>query len=56
MEQFQGEVAMENRFSRFVDALPGMVWTALPDGKIDLVNRRWCEYSGIRGDEAGCLN
>jgi PAS domain S-box-containing protein len=56
MEQFQGEVAMENTFSRFVDALPGMVWTALPDGKIDLVNRRWCEYSGIRGDEAGCLN
>ena len=35
---------MKNAFSRFVDALPGMVWTALPDGTIDLVNRRWCEY------------
>ena len=47
---------MENNFSRFVDALPGMVWTALPDGKIDLVNRRWCEYTGIKADETSCLN
>ena len=42
---------MENNVSRFVDALPGMVWTALPDGKIDLVNLRWCEYTGIKADE-----
>ena len=47
---------MENIFSRFVDALPGMVWTALPDGKIDLVNRRWREYTGIKADETSCLN
>jgi PAS domain S-box-containing protein len=56
MEQLQGEVAMENNFSRVVDALPGMVWTALPDGKIDFVNHRWCEYIGVEADEASCLS
>ena len=43
---------MENQLSRVVDALPGLVWTALPDGRIDFVNRRWCEYTGLSFDEA----
>lgn len=30
---------MENELSRVVDALPGLVWTALPNGHIDFVNR-----------------
>jgi PAS domain S-box-containing protein len=38
--------------SRLVDALPGLVWTALPDGNVDFVNQRWCEYVGITPDEA----
>lgn len=33
-----------------LDALPAMVWTALPDGRIDFLNRSWLEYAGI--DEA----
>jgi PAS domain S-box-containing protein len=43
---------MENQLSRVVDALPGLVWTALPDGRIDFLNRRWCEYTGLSFDEA----
>jgi PAS domain S-box-containing protein len=43
---------MENELSRVVDALPGLVWTALPDGHVDFLNRRWCEYTGHSGDEA----
>lgn len=43
---------MENELSRVVNALPGLVWTALPDGHIDFLNRRWCEYTGLRVDEA----
>jgi len=43
---------MENQLSRVVDALPGLVWTALPDGHIDFLNQRWCEYTGISVDEA----
>jgi PAS domain S-box-containing protein len=43
---------MENELSRVVDALPGLVWTALPDGRIDFLNQRWCEYSGLSVQEA----
>jgi len=46
---------MEDDLSRVLNALPGLVWTALPDGQIDFVNQRWCEYTGLRVDEAcGC--
>jgi hypothetical protein len=31
---------MDNEFSRIVDTLPGLVWTALPDGRIDFLNYR----------------
>jgi PAS domain S-box-containing protein len=43
---------MEIDFSRVIDLLPGLVWTALPDGRVDFVNQRWCEYTGLSVDEA----
>lgn len=43
---------MEGEFSRVVDGLPGMIWTALPDGGVDYVNRAWCEYTGRDPHEA----
>ena len=43
---------MENELLRVVDALPGLVWTALPDGHIDFLNQRWCEYTGLSVEEA----
>lgn len=39
-------------FVRVFDALPGLVWTAFPDGRADFVNQRWCEYTGLSFDEA----
>lgn len=30
-----------------VDALPGLVWAALPDGRVDFVNHQWREYTGV---------
>jgi PAS domain S-box-containing protein len=44
--------AMDSELDRLVDAVPGLVWTGFPDGQIDFVNRRWCEYTGIRFDES----
>jgi PAS domain S-box-containing protein len=41
-----------NDLSRVVDALPGLVWTALPDGDIDFLNHRWCEYTGLSAEAA----
>ena len=43
---------MEIDLSRVIDLLPGLVWTALPDGRADFVNKRWCEYTGLSFDEA----
>ncbi len=38
---------MESELSAVVDALPGLVWTALPDGQIDYLNQRWSDYTGL---------
>jgi PAS domain S-box-containing protein len=38
---------MNNELSSVIDALPGLVWTALPDGHVDFVNRQWREYTGL---------
>ena len=43
---------MENDLSRVVDSLPGLVWTALPDGHVDFLNQRWCDYTGLSVAEA----
>ena len=46
---------MEIQLSHIVDALPGLIWTALPNGHIDFLNQRWCEYTGLSLDESrGC--
>jgi PAS domain S-box-containing protein len=43
---------MQSEFSRVIDALPGLVWTSLPDGSIDYFNQRWREYTGRGLDDA----
>jgi PAS domain S-box-containing protein len=44
---------MDSDLGRVVDALPDLVFRALPDGQIDFFNKRWCEYTGLGVDE-GC--
>jgi PAS domain S-box-containing protein len=39
----------EDAFAIAADALPGLVWTARPDGTPSFLNRRWREYAGIDG-------
>jgi PAS domain S-box-containing protein len=51
MEDCQERTEVGNELSRVVDALPGLVWTALSDGHFDFVNQRWCEYTGLCPDE-----
>ncbi len=36
---------------RAIDALPGFVWSALPDGDVEFCNQRWLDYSGMSLDE-----
>lgn len=34
-----------------IDTIPALIWTALPDGSIDFLNRRWSDYTGLTPDE-----
>ena len=43
---------MELQLSHLLDALPDLVWTAHPDGRAEFINHRWCDYTGLRLDEA----
>ena len=43
---------MENEIGRIIDAVPGLIWSALPDGQIDFLNRPLCKYTGLRLDDA----
>jgi diguanylate cyclase (GGDEF)-like protein/PAS domain S-box-containing protein len=37
----------EERLKRIIDAVPHIVWSALPDGYNDFHNQRWYEFSGL---------
>jgi PAS domain S-box-containing protein len=37
----------EQAFRQLADAMPQIVWTALPDGRIDYCNQRWFDYTGL---------
>jgi PAS domain S-box-containing protein len=43
---------VQDELRRAVDAIPGLLWTALPDGHVDYLNRRWCEYTGLSLEQA----
>ena len=43
---------MELELSHLIEALPGLVWTALPDGRAEFLSRRWCEYTGLSLEQA----
>ena len=35
-----------------IDTIPGFVWSALPDGRVDFLNRRWRDYTGLSLQDA----
>jgi PAS domain S-box-containing protein len=41
-----------DQFRLAIDTIPGLVWTALPDGHIDFLNQRWLDYTGLAFEEA----
>ena len=45
---------LEQRFRILADVIPQMVWSTLPSGHVDYVNRLWCEFTGAPpGDSYG---
>lgn len=37
----------ESRFHTLAEAIPLMIWTAIPGGGIDYCNQRWCDLTGL---------
>src|SRR5262245_30932018 len=43
---------MQFELTHLVEALPGLGWTAFPDGRAEFVNRRWLDYTGLTAEQA----
>src|SRR5712672_3323857 len=35
-----------------IDAIPAIAWSSQPDGSVEFVNRRWCDYTGLSPEES----
>ena len=46
---------MQFELNQLVDALPGLGWTALPDGQAEFLNQRWLDYTGLTAEQAAGL-
>ncbi len=44
-------LASEEQYHVLADAMPQIVYTALPDGELDYYNKRWFDYTGTTLDE-----
>lgn len=42
----------EKSFRIAIDTIPGLAWFGGADGPVEFLNRQWCEYTGIRMDDA----
>ena len=41
----------EQELNLITEVIPQQVWTALPNGEVDYINRRWQEYAGCSPEE-----
>ena len=44
--------ASKDRLRAIIDAVPGFVWQAAPDGRVEFLNQRWCDYTGMSLEES----
>jgi PAS domain S-box-containing protein len=41
----------EFHLGRVINAIPGFVWSALPDGRVEFCSQRWLDYTGMSLNE-----
>jgi PAS domain S-box-containing protein len=41
----------EERFRLLTEVVPQLVWSALPDGRVDYCNPRWLDYTGLMQEQ-----
>jgi K+-sensing histidine kinase KdpD len=46
-KSFQEIQALKDQLRLVIDTIPGLVWSALPDGSAEFLNQRWLEYTGL---------
>ncbi|MBO0720459.1 MAG: PAS domain-containing protein [Blastocatellia bacterium] len=46
-KSFQEIQALKDHLRLVIDTIPGLVWSALPDGSAEFLNQRWLEYTGL---------
>ncbi len=42
----------EDDLRQAIDTIPALAWSALPDGGLDYLNKRWIDYTGLRLEQA----
>jgi PAS domain S-box-containing protein len=47
----EGQTPARLELRRFIDHVPALGWSALPDGSLDYVNQRFCNYTGLSPSE-----
>jgi PAS domain S-box-containing protein len=43
---------VEDRIRRIINTVPGLHWSARPDGWVDFINQRWLDYTGMTLEQA----
>ncbi|HMB26897.1 MAG TPA: ATP-binding protein [Blastocatellia bacterium] len=46
-KSFQEIQALKDQLRLAIDTIPGLVWSALPDGSAEFLNQRWLDYTGL---------
>jgi PAS domain S-box-containing protein len=46
-KSFREIQALKDQLRLAIDTIPGLVWSALPDGSAEFLNQRWLEYTGL---------
>jgi PAS domain S-box-containing protein len=46
-KSFKEIQALKDQLRLVIDTIPGLVWSALPDGSAEFLNQRWLEYTGL---------
>jgi PAS domain S-box-containing protein len=46
-KSFQEIQVLKDQLRLVIDTIPGLVWSALPDGSAEFLNQRWLEYTGL---------
>ncbi len=53
LQAAEGRFHQDERELRLaIGTIPGLVWSALPDGHFDFLNQRWREYTGLTLEQA----